>query len=311
MYFIKPTAGELFYLHTLLTVVKGVTSFEDLRRVPGHPAVLPTYHASSLTQGLLQDDGEWRICLTEAADMQTGTNLRQLFATILLFGEPAEPDALWNEFRIHICDNLQHCIRGLGIQNPTEEQAYDYGLFLLDNILHEHGNMLADWPSMPRPQGNWCLLTTNLLIAEQLNYSPETEQVDFENRLPSLNLEQRAAFDQIVASVERKDGKLFFLNRPGGTGKTFVYNTVCPRLRSQRKIVLCVSSSGISSLLLHGGRMAYSLFKIPVHDLNGQSTCRISKDSDRAKLMQVTDLIIWDEIGAQHCHAVEVVERTL
>ena len=30
IYFIKPTSGELFYLHTLLTVVKGSKSFEDL-----------------------------------------------------------------------------------------------------------------------------------------------------------------------------------------------------------------------------------------------------------------------------------------
>lgn len=36
MYFIKPTAGKQFYLHTFLTVVKGPKSFEDLRRVPGH-----------------------------------------------------------------------------------------------------------------------------------------------------------------------------------------------------------------------------------------------------------------------------------
>src|SRR5712671_6115500 len=35
MYFIPPTAGELFYVRTLLTVVRGPKSFEDLRTYEG------------------------------------------------------------------------------------------------------------------------------------------------------------------------------------------------------------------------------------------------------------------------------------
>lgn len=63
MYFLKPTMGEVFYLRTLLTVVKGATSFEDLRRVPDNPLPLPTFHAACLARGLLADDGEWRRCM--------------------------------------------------------------------------------------------------------------------------------------------------------------------------------------------------------------------------------------------------------
>jgi len=48
MYFIKPTANELFYPQTLLTIVKGLKSFEDLRHVPGHDEPLPTFHAACL-----------------------------------------------------------------------------------------------------------------------------------------------------------------------------------------------------------------------------------------------------------------------
>ena len=58
MYFIKPTASELFYLQTLLTIVKGPKSFEDLRRISGHDEPLPTFHTVCLAQGLLEDDGE-------------------------------------------------------------------------------------------------------------------------------------------------------------------------------------------------------------------------------------------------------------
>lgn len=48
----------------------------------------------------------------------------------------------------------------------------------------------------------------------------------------------------------------FFLNGPGGTGKTFVYNTVCNTIRSKGWIALCAASSGIAAL---------SMFKIPLN----------------------------------------------
>ena len=78
----------------------------------------------------------------------------------------------------------------------------------------------------------------------------------------------------------------------GGTGKTYVYNTLCYSLCGQGKIVLCVASSGIASLLLIGGRTAHSTFEIPI-EIHEGSTCSIGKNSDLAKL---TDLVIWDKL---------------
>jgi hypothetical protein len=135
MYFIKPTAGEVFYLRTLLTVVKGATSFEDLQRVPGNPVPLPT----CLARGLLQDDGEWRLCLEEAAGMHTGQQLRRLFVTLLLFGKPSQPDQLWILFREQICDDLTRRLQRLVLTHPATDEIYDYGLFLMDKLLGEYG----------------------------------------------------------------------------------------------------------------------------------------------------------------------------
>ncbi|KAJ7748201.1 hypothetical protein DFH07DRAFT_701878, partial [Mycena maculata] len=59
--------------------------------------------------------------------MQTGSRLRQLFATLLLFCEPTRPAVLWTEFRAHICDDLARQLQTMG-RNPTEEDVYDYGL---------------------------------------------------------------------------------------------------------------------------------------------------------------------------------------
>ncbi|KAF8171130.1 hypothetical protein BJ912DRAFT_813083, partial [Pholiota molesta] len=60
--------------------------------------------------------------------MCTGTRLRHLFVTLLLFSDLAQPEALWNEFRIHICDDLHYRLRAMGIAAPSEDDVYDYGL---------------------------------------------------------------------------------------------------------------------------------------------------------------------------------------
>ena len=128
-------------------------------------------------------------------------------------------------------------------------------------------------------------------------------------RMERLNPDQRNAFDKIVEAVNTGSGKTFFLHGPGGTGKTYVYNTLCYFLRGQGKIVLCVASSGIAALLLNGGRTSHSAFKIPIK-IHETSTCSISKNSNLAELIQQTDLVIWDEAPMQHRHIHEAVDRT-
>jgi hypothetical protein len=199
----------------------------------------------------------------------------------------------------------------MGISSPSQESVYDYGLFLLDQILQDSGRLLEEWPSMPQSQEDWASLTVNPLIAEQLNYDHAALQADLEARLQQVNAKQHTAYDCIVESVMDNLGKLFFVNGPGGTGKTFLYNTICARLRSLGTIVLCVSSSGILALLISSGRTAHSMFKIPIDGLDDRSICSIAKRSQRAELMRAAKVIIWDEIGAQHRYAVEAVDRTL
>ncbi|KAE9400316.1 hypothetical protein BT96DRAFT_742954, partial [Gymnopus androsaceus JB14] len=56
----------------------------------------------------------------------------------------------------------------------------------------------------------------------------------------------------------------FFLDGPGGTGKMFVYITLCHTLRGEGSVILCVASTGIAALILPGGRTAHSMLKIPI-----------------------------------------------
>ena len=66
--------------------------------------------------------------------------------------------------------------------------------------------------------------------------------------------------------------------------------TVLRKVRNNEKVTLAVASSGIASILLTGGRTAYSRFKIPLNT-NAISSYTISLQSDLAKLLAKTELI--------------------
>ena len=70
---------------------------------------------------------------------------------------------------------------------------------------------------------------------------------------PSLVPDQRHAFNTIMTAVDSKEGGLFFLDAPGGTGKTFLLNLLLARVRQEKEIAVAVASSGIAATLLTGG----------------------------------------------------------
>ncbi|KAJ7715708.1 hypothetical protein DFH07DRAFT_725264, partial [Mycena maculata] len=63
--------------------------------------------------------------------MQTGHQLRQLFATILKENWPLQdPVGLWDRFKANICDDVRYQLIQKGLAaDPTEDQVYDYGLY--------------------------------------------------------------------------------------------------------------------------------------------------------------------------------------
>jgi hypothetical protein len=72
-----------------------------------------------------------------------------------------------------------------------------------------------------------------------------------------------------------------FLYGYGGTRKTFIWRTLFSSgLRAKGYIVFIVASSGITSLLLPGGRTTHSSFEIPLQ-INETSVCTFKKRATR------------------------------
>uniref|UniRef100_A0A3Q7EVU2 ATP-dependent DNA helicase n=1 Tax=Solanum lycopersicum TaxID=4081 RepID=A0A3Q7EVU2_SOLLC len=90
-------------------------------------------------------------------------------------------------------------------------------------------------------------------------------------------------------------GRAFFIDGPGGTGKSFLYRALLATVRYRGFIALATASSGVAALLHPGGRTAHSRFKIPIN-IEGKFSCNISKQSSLASLIRDAKLIVWDEI---------------
>ena len=92
MYYAHPSSGERFYLRLLLTVVRGATSYEDLRSFENH--LCPSFREACIMRGLLEDDNEWHQCLQEAKHMAIGRQMCHLFVTILIDCSSANPSIM-------------------------------------------------------------------------------------------------------------------------------------------------------------------------------------------------------------------------
>src|SRR5579871_6610697 len=301
----NPHVGERYYLRLLLTRVPGATSYEDIRNFNG--VQYDTFHGACVARGLAENDQEFIDFFNESKLYLSGHALRALFVEGLLYSTIGDPPHFWDLFKADICDDLK---RELERRNITwdpllADPHLDYGLFLIQRLLSSSYKALQDY-FLPCNTFDW---------ARALELADSEFDINYEKRLADemkaqLNADQLACFQTITNAIENDPQTAhFYLQGPGGTGKTFLYKTICHYYRGLGKTVLCTASTGLAALLLPGGRTAHSHFKIPVENLDENSHCAIRKNSKIGDLLKKVDLVIWDEVPMQHKHAFECVHR--
>ncbi|XP_023247714.1 uncharacterized protein LOC111643757, partial [Copidosoma floridanum] len=257
----------------------GPTSFEYLKTVDG--VTYATFKAACYALGLLENDDQWKNTLADAALSDNPSKLRDLFAIILVFFEFSEE--VFNRGLIEVEDK----IISLSEKNLTA--------FGLNSLVRDE-------------------LCTNDPLEHSIRHGYDHNYLYnyVEQNLPKLVPDQRQAFDRIIDSVLNSSGKVFFLDAPGGTGKTFLINLMLAQARSAGKLSLDVASSGIDATLKSGGRTAHSTFKLPLCVFSGEDyTCPIRKNGPLAKIFQNTTFIVWDECTMSHRARIEAINRTL
>uniref|UniRef100_A0A182PUC4 ATP-dependent DNA helicase n=1 Tax=Anopheles epiroticus TaxID=199890 RepID=A0A182PUC4_9DIPT len=110
----------------------------------------------------------------------------------------------------------------------------------------------------------------------------------------------------IEVDQAEQDQNLFFLDGPGGTGKSFLLEKILANTRRHGKIAIATASSGIAALLLTGGKTVHSTFKLPLL-LNECTHCNIPVQSSLANLMRQASIIVWDEASMSSRYTLEAV----
>lgn len=306
MYNVSITNIELFHLRQLLNHVPGATSFEYLRKV--NEVQYDTFKEAALALGLLEDDDEWDQCLNESSLFAMPAALRHLYATILIFCNPANPLTLFESHRESMMEDYSN------IQNQQQSDAnYHQCLWDIEYLMQLHGKTLKDYgfDLPPPPAGDSHGNDTPIVLREQLRLVMEARQnpqSDFQ-----FNVDQQWAFDAITGAINNNvigSPKMFFIDGPGGTGKTYLFNSLLQHTRQNGDVALAMASSGTAALLLTGGRTAHSMLKIPL-EVDENSVCGITPRSAAGKLIIMAKLIIWDEASMIDRYVLEAVDRTL
>ncbi len=228
---VNPAQGEQYYLRLLLLHVKCATTFADIRTFKNSQH--ETYKECCIARGLLEDDSEWFRTLTEAVDFGTPRQMRNLFATILIHGDTSNPLKLWNEFKDHMSEDILFASE----EKTFTEEIYNEALLEISDLVTMQNTTLEHF-GIKTPQRSRRYKICNE-VRQELNYDVEQYEQMNETNIASMNAEQKNVYDEIVNSVYGDDdttNKLFFLDAPGGTGKTFLCNTLLALIRSKKDV---------------------------------------------------------------------------
>ncbi|PRQ34232.1 putative DNA helicase [Rosa chinensis] len=295
-------------MRMLLNIQKGCTNFDSIKTING--IIYSSYQEACQKLGLLGDDKEWVEALENSLHAATASEIRQLFVTIILFCDVADPQKLLDLYWSNMSDDILYKAR-VDIGNPNlilpDLELKNKVLFELEQIFNKSSSSLKDY-KLPMPDSNIVFNSNDRLLREELDYDCFELKRQHLNMIAQLNTNQKIVYNEVIKGIEEGTCNTFFVHGYGGTGKTFLWHTIINKLRSEGKIVLAVASSGIASLLFPN--TAHSRFKIPLV-INNLSICPIKKGSQLAKLIEKTELIIWDEAPMCNKHCFEALDKSL
>jgi hypothetical protein len=101
---VPPSTGELYYFRMMLTVIKGATCYDDLRKI-GETQYF-SYRDACFAMGFLEDDLVYITAIKEAKDWSSGHYLRRLFVIMLLANTMNRPNHVWTETKEWLSDGI-------------------------------------------------------------------------------------------------------------------------------------------------------------------------------------------------------------
>ena len=109
---------------------------------------------------------------------------------------------------------------------------------------------------------------TSEVLAELSRHSADHNQQLFEMQVVKLNYKQLEIFEEIKKSldeVEMRDGlDMFYIDAPGGCGKTYLLRVIAAFFRSKGLIVSISATTGVAAKQYPSGVTNHNRFILPI-----------------------------------------------
>ncbi|XP_055880684.1 uncharacterized protein LOC106057028 isoform X2 [Biomphalaria glabrata] len=305
---VHPSDSERYHLRLLLYEVPGPKSFDALKTVGGQKC--ETYKEACEKRGLIIREETWETTLQEAIEYSTAEQLRNLFSIILSFCKPSNPTSLWNKFKGNLSKDNKNG-RNNSNSKCGEEQVIEALRQIENKCMLMNGRTMKDL-NINSQTGSHESGAQDYEYKREMNYDITKLRESCDKDKPRLGQEQLVVYNVIQEKITSGAGGLFFLDAPGGTGKTFLLNILLSEIRMQKKIALALASTGLAASLLDGGRTAHSALKLPLDIATSiHPKCNISNNSGIARVLKECVLIVWDECTMANKKSLEALNITL
>lgn len=204
---VSPKDQERFYSKMILNKVKGKTSFMDLKTF--NNITHNTFKETAISMGLIEHDSQLDIIFEEACSVMLPIQLRNFFAWFIM-SENVQGNVIWNKYKKFFLEDSKNC---------DENDA----LLHLNKIFKTENMSCANY-GLPEPKKS---SINNNMDNTEINFCKDK----FDTMFVLLNSDQKFIFNKIINSSK----KIFFIDGPGGSGKTFLYKTLIYYLLSIKK----------------------------------------------------------------------------
>ena len=106
------------------------------------------------------------------------------------------------------------------------------------------------------PQGLDIPMNTNTDMERETRYEREAEGNKVDQRRLQMYDKQGEAFDEFARRVDAEEPSAFFVDGPGGCGKTFLYEALLHYVRGKGLIALACVWSGVATVIWKVGALA-------------------------------------------------------
>ncbi|CAH0562859.1 unnamed protein product [Brassicogethes aeneus] len=260
---VSPLELEKWCLRLLLSHVSGATSFENLRTV--QDIEYETFEMACRARHLLHNIDEYDRFLQEALMFRTPKGFRKLFALICCIAAAnvlGQIPILWERHRADLMEDYLEQYDG------DEVVAELRALMEIADVLTRNGNFTLQPFGLPP-------IDQQLLEFHELppNNHKEVVFADFAGDESLLNEEKNEIYRLVMSAINDKiegvdaedRANMLYVDAPGGTGKTFLFNTILKNLRNRLFHTVAVAWTGIAASLLLAGKTVHRAFKLSLN----------------------------------------------